>query len=72
MDERAQAGGEISPEQDDDFTVAQDTEFDEAEAVEADEERSIDDGAVDEQPGIDAERRVDLSDDPTVAPPAGE
>lgn len=72
MDDRAHAGGEISPEEDEDFTVAQDTEFDEAEPVETDEDRPIDDGAVDEQPGLDAERRVDLADEPTTAAPPAE
>ncbi len=72
MDDRARAGGESSPEEDDEFTVAQDTEFDETEPAEVDEERPIDDGAVDEQAGIDAERRVDLADDPIAAPPASD
>lgn len=72
MDDRARSGGEISPEEDDEFTVSQDTEFDESEPAEVDEERSIDDGAVDERSGLDAERRVDFADDPTIPPPAAE
>ncbi|UOE44667.1 hypothetical protein [Agromyces larvae] len=66
MDDRAGAGGGVAP--DDDFTVAQDTEFDEAEPAENDDERPIDDALVDEVPGIDAERRVDLRDDRQPAP----
>jgi hypothetical protein len=72
MDERARTGGDVSPEEDDEFTVSQDTEFDEAEPAETDEERPIDDGAVDDVPGIDAERRVDLAEEPTAAPPTAD
>lgn len=62
MDDRARAGGDVAPE--DDFTVAQDTEFDEAEPPAVDEERDLDDSLVEDAPGIDAERRVDVSGEP--------
>lgn len=74
MHDRTRAGGAASPEQDDEFTVSQDTEFDEGEAAgtaEIDEERPLDDGAVDDVPGIDAERRVDVAEEP-AAPPAAD
>ncbi|QAY74394.1 hypothetical protein ET445_14735 [Agromyces protaetiae] len=61
MDDLAGAGGDVAPE--DDFTVVQDTEFDELDVPEDDDARPIDDSLVDDLPGIDAERRVDLSDD---------
>ncbi|MBT2500555.1 hypothetical protein J7E25_15765 [Agromyces sp. ISL-38] len=68
MDDLARAGAGVSPD-DDEFTVAQDTEFDEpdtaAEPADGDE-RTIDDSLDDEVPGLDSERRVDLSDE-TVA-----
>ncbi|QEO13374.1 hypothetical protein FLP10_02300 [Agromyces intestinalis] len=70
MDDRAGAGGGVAP--DDDFTVAQDTEFDEADAAENDDERPLDDALVDDVPGIDAERRVDLRDDQQIAADAEE
>ncbi|WP_395243554.1 hypothetical protein ACGGZK_15680 [Agromyces sp. MMS24-K17] len=62
MDDRAKAGEGVA--EDDDFTVAQDTEFDEAEQVASDEERPLDDSLVEDRPGIDAERRVDVSGEP--------
>ena len=61
MDDRAGAGA-ISPE-DDEFTVSQDTEFDEEELAADDDDRPLDDSLVDEVPGLDAERRVDLRDE---------
>jgi hypothetical protein len=64
MDDHARAGGEISPEADDEFTVAQETEFDEVEPAQADEERPIDESTTDEVIGLDAERRVDLTEEP--------
>jgi len=66
MDDHARVGGGISAEDEDDFTVAQDTEFDEPVevAVAVDDDRPIDDGALDDVPGIDAERRVDLAEEP--------
>lgn len=64
MNDRAQSEPELPLEADDDFTVAQDTEFDEAEPVEVDEERPVDDGKADEVTGLDAERRVDLTEEP--------
>jgi hypothetical protein len=67
MDDIAGAGADIVPE-DDDFTVAQDTEFDEPGEARDDDERVLDDSLVDEPPGLDAERRVDLADEG----PAGE
>lgn len=63
MDDRAGAGDDA----DHDFTVAQDTEFDEPDEPHDDAERDLDDALVDEPPGIDAERRVDLADE-SVAP----
>jgi hypothetical protein len=71
MDGLAGAGDRVSPddditEPDDDFTVSQDTEFDEPGDVADDDERTIDDSLDDEVPGIDAERRVDLADEPGV------
>ena len=62
MDSLGGAGDGVSP--DDDFTVSQDTEFDEPGDVADDDERSIDDSLDDEVPGVDAERRVDLADEP--------
>lgn len=62
MDGLGRAGDGVSP--DDDFTVSQDTEFDEPGDVADDDERSIDDSLDDEVPGVDAERRVDLADEP--------
>ncbi len=61
MDDFARA--DVSPD-DDEFTVAQDTEFDEDDLVLGDDDRPIDDGAIEELPGIDEERRVPLPDDP--------
>jgi len=61
MDDLARA--DVSPE-DDEFTVAQDTEFAEDDLVLGDDDRPIDDGAAEELPGIDEERRVVLPDDP--------
>ena len=71
MDGLAGAGDGVSPEDDftvpdDDFTVSQDTEFDEPGDVADDDERTIDDSLDDEVPGVDAERRVDLADEPGV------
>ncbi|WP_350347073.1 hypothetical protein ABIQ69_10525 [Agromyces sp. G08B096] len=63
MDDLARAGAGVSPDDDDDFTVAQDTEFDEVEPAPTDDERPVDDALADEVPGIDAERRVDLGDE---------
>lgn len=57
------AGADVTPEDDDEFTVAQDTEFDEDELAVDDDHRPLDDSLEDEVPGIDAERRVDLPDD---------
>ncbi|KQZ07437.1 hypothetical protein ESP57_16230 [Agromyces fucosus] len=65
MDGLAGVGDGVSP--DEDFTVSQDTEFDEPGDVADDDERSIDDSLDDEVPGVDAERRVDLADDPAAA-----
>ena len=65
MDGLGGAGDGVSP--DDDFTVSQDTEFDEPGDLAADDERSIDDSLDDEVPGVDAERRVDLADEPGAA-----
>jgi hypothetical protein len=61
MDDLAGAG--VSPEDDDDFTVAQDTEFDEREPAFDDDSRPLDDALEDELPGVDEERRVDLRDE---------
>ena len=66
MDERTGVGAETTPE-DDDFTVSQDTEFDEPDEARDDDERPVDDSLVDDPPGVDAERRVDLLDDRTAA-----
>jgi hypothetical protein len=62
MDDLAGAGA-ISPDDDDEFTVAQDTEFDEDELASDDDHRPLDDSLADEVAGIDAERRVDLADE---------
>lgn len=72
MDGLAGAGDRVSPDDDitvsdDDFTVSQDTEFDEQSDVADDDERTIDDSLDDEVPGVDAERRVDLADEPGAA-----
>lgn len=67
MDDGARFDRELAPESDDDFTVAQDTEFDEADTAETDEERPVDDGKADEITGVDAERRVDLTEEPGSA-----
>lgn len=61
MDDLAWA--DVSPD-DDEFTVSQDTEFDEDELARDDDDRPIDDGAVEELPGLDEERRVPLTDGP--------
>lgn len=61
MDDLPGAG--VSPEDDDDFTVAQDTEFDEREPAVDDDSRPLDDALDDELPGVDEERRVDLADE---------
>lgn len=61
MDDIAGAG--VSPEDDDDFMVAQDTEFDEPEPAVDDDSRPLDDALQDEVPGVDEERRVDLRDE---------
>ncbi|MRG61415.1 hypothetical protein GE115_16280 [Agromyces sp. CFH 90414] len=66
MDGLAGAGAGVSPD-DHDFTVAQDTEFDEVEPAPNDDERPLDDDLDDEVDGLDAERRVDLGDDPGTA-----
>ena len=66
MDERTGMGAATTPE-DDDFTVSQDTEFDEPDEPRDDDERPVDDSLVDDPPGVDAERRVDLLDDRTAA-----
>ena len=66
MDERTGVGAATTPE-DDDFTVSQDTEFDEPDEARDDDERPVDDSLVDDPPGVDAERRVDLLDDRTAA-----
>ncbi|WP_127793069.1 hypothetical protein [Agromyces sp. LHK192] len=62
MDGLAGAGAGVPPEHD--FTVAQDTEFDEPDPASTDDERALDDSLDDEVDGIDAERHVDLADDP--------
>jgi hypothetical protein len=64
MDDRTPEGGGISPADDDEFLVAQDADFDEREPVDVDEERPVDDGTTDDVTGVDAERRVDLTDEP--------
>ncbi len=61
MDDLAWA--DVSPD-DDEFTVSQDTEFDEDDLARDDDDRPIDDGAVEELPGLDEERRVPLPDGP--------
>lgn len=66
MDERTGVGAATTPE-DDDFTVSQDTEFDEPDEARDDDERPVDDSLVDDPPGVDAERRVDLRDERTSA-----
>lgn len=65
MDDLAGADA-ISPD-DDEFTVAQDTEFDEDEPASDEDHRPLDDSLADEVAGIDAERRVDLADERSVA-----
>lgn len=65
MDELAGAGAEFAPE-DDDFTVSQDTEFDEADEAHDDDERPLDD-VLDDEVGLDEERRVDLGDERAAA-----
>jgi hypothetical protein len=62
MDDLAGADA-ISPDDDDEFTVAQDTEFDEDELASDEDHRPVDDSLADEVDGIDAERRVDLADE---------
>jgi hypothetical protein len=69
MDDRTAEGGGISPADDDEFLVAQDAGFDElglddGEPADDDAERPVDDGSVDDLTGLDAERRVDLTDEP--------
>ncbi|WP_448809535.1 hypothetical protein [Agromyces bauzanensis] len=61
------AGADVTPEDDDEFTVAQDTEFEEEELAVDDDHRPVDDSLEDEVPGIDAERRVPLPDEPVSA-----
>ncbi len=61
MDDLAWAN--VSPD-DDEFTVSQDTEFDEDDLARDDDDRPLDDGAVEELPGVDEERRVVLPDEP--------
>ncbi len=61
MDDLAWA--DVTPD-DDEFTVSQDTEFDEADLARDDDDRPLDDGAVEELPGVDEERRVVLPDEP--------
>ncbi|WP_394551527.1 hypothetical protein ACDF64_11850 [Agromyces sp. MMS24-JH15] len=66
MDGLAGAGGDVAPTDDirtGDFTVSQDTEFEEVEEVESDDDRPLDDDLVDDPPGIDSERRVDLGEE---------
>ena len=53
--------------EDDDFTVSQDTEFDEPDEARDDDDRPVDDSLVDDPPGVDAERRVDLRDERAAA-----
>ncbi|SIO17375.1 hypothetical protein [Agromyces cerinus] len=65
MDGLAGAGDDLSP--DDEFTVSQDMEFEELDDAADDDERAIDDSLDDEVPGVDAERRVDLGDEPGAA-----
>jgi len=65
MDDLAGAGA-ISPDEDDEFTVAQDSEFDEDELAADDDHRPLDDSLGDEVSGIDEERRVDLRDERSV------
>lgn len=67
MDDRTAEGGGISPADDDEFLVAQDASFDELgldDGEPADAERPVDDGKADDVTGLDAERRVDLTDEP--------
>jgi hypothetical protein len=66
MDELTGVGAATTPE-DDDFTVSQDTEFDEPDEARDDDDRTVDDSLVDEPPGVDAERRVDLRDERAAA-----
>ena len=66
MDELTGVGAATTPE-DDDFTVSQDTEFDEPDEARDDDDRPVDDSLVDEPPGVDAERRVDLRDERAAA-----
>jgi hypothetical protein len=63
MDEVTGVGDGVVDD-DHDFQVAQDGEFEEPEVATDDDERGLDDAAIDDVTGIDAERRVPGLDEP--------
>jgi len=61
------AGVDPTPEDDEDFVVAQEAEFEEPYLPADDDERELDEVDLDDVDGVDAERRVSLNGEPGEA-----